>query len=326
MTIGNSSRLPQPNPACLKPLAAAEVAVAYIAAQKDGCATREAVAALSEFFAAEPALAEAEGKGLIEERAGVLLAAANARGARPRNASWGDARRDLAFRALGLDPPSRGRGQRDLAAAALRQLFSLDTLPPTPSRSEVRCELLGRIVASFDASFMARFPKPLKAFSFDPMSRRIYLAFAGLDAGTVLDADARLLSSAFGGPAGTVAELSATLIRAALKPRAPETPNQEEAFNLDGFAESVRKLARRLETKPYSGRVAIAQVYDAGLAAGLALGTLDEFKLHLAEAAREGLVDLERYDITGPLDAGLKERSRLRFGRDERHFIVNQWI
>ncbi len=77
---------------------------------------------------------------------------------------------------------------------------------------------------------------------------------------------------------------------------------------------------------PIPGRVAIAQVYDAGLAAGLQLGTLDEFKLHLAEAAREGLLDLERYDITGPLDAGLGERSRLRLGRDERHFIVNQWI
>ena len=95
---------------------------------------------------------------------------------------------------------------------------------------------------------------------------------------------------------------------------------------MDGFAELVRKLARRLETKPYAGRVAIAQVYDAGLAAGLELGTLDEFKLQLAEAAREGLLDLERYDITGPFDAGLKERSRLRLGRDERHFIVNQWI
>jgi hypothetical protein len=100
----------------------------------------------------------------------------------------------------------------------------------------------------------------------------------------------------------------------------------EEAFDLDGFAESVRKLAGSLETKPYAGRVAIAQVYDAGLAQGLDLGTLEDFKFHVAEAAREGLIDLERYDIVGPFDASLKERSRLRFGRDERHFIVNQWI
>jgi hypothetical protein len=323
-TKGKSSSLPQPNPACLRPLAAAEVAAAYIAAHKDRCAKDEAAAALSEFCRAEPALAEAAGKGLIEERAGNLVA--NAHVAPPSGASWADAKRKLAFRALGLDPAARGRGQRDLAAAALRQLFNLENLPPSPSRSEVRCELLGRIVASFEAPFVAGLSKPQKAFSFDPMSRAIYRAFAGLDAGTVLEVDARLLSSAFGGPAATVAELSVTLVRAALKARAPEAPKQEEAFNLDGFAESVRKLARRLETRPYSGRVAIAQVYDAGLAAGLELGTLDEFKVHLAEAAREGLVDLERYDITGPFDVGLKERSRLRLGRDERHFIVNQWI
>src|SRR5208337_488090 len=120
--------------------------------------------------------------------------------------------------------------------------------------------------------------------------------------------------------------LTATIIRAALKARAAEAPEAAPEFGLENFAKAVRKLASRLETKPYAGRVAIAQVYDAGLAEGLTLGSLDEFKANLAEAAREGLLDLERYDITGPLDAGLKERSRLRLGRDERHFIVNQWI
>ncbi len=323
-TRGIPSRLPQPNPACLRPVAASAVAAAYVAAQKDGCARSDAAAALSDLFNAGPVLAEAIGAGLIEERAGVCRAPANS--AAVRAANWADARRNLACRALGIDPAERGRGQRDLAAAALRALYGLAALSPCPARGEVRCELLRRIFASLGEPFAARLSKPFKAFSFDPMSRRIYLAFAGLDAGTVLQADAQLLSSAFGGPAATVAELSATLVRAALKANAPEAPQKEEAFNLDGFAESVRKLARRLETRPYSGRVAIAQVYDAGLAEGLELGTLDEFKLHLAEAAREGLVDLERYDITGPLDARLKERSRLRFGRDERHFIVNQWI
>jgi hypothetical protein len=318
-TKGNSSRLPHPDPACLKPLKAADVAAAYVASHKEGSAKDEAAAALSAYFDANAVLAEAVASGLIEDRDGTLHAA-------PHAASWGDARRDMAFRALGIDPEQRGRGQRDLTAAALRALYGLADLPRCPSRGEVRCELLRRIVASLGEPFAAGLSKPVKAFSFDLISRRVYLAFAGLDAGTVLQADAQLLSCAFGGPATTVAELSATLVRAALKANAAEAPKKEEAFNLDGFAESVRKLARRLETRPYSGRVAIAQVYDAGLAAGLELGTLDEFKLHLAEAAREGLVDLERYDITGPFDAGLKERSRLRFGRDERHFIVNQWI
>jgi hypothetical protein len=123
-----------------------------------------------------------------------------------------------------------------------------------------------------------------------------------------------------------VQALTATIIRAAIKARGAEGAGKSQAFDLESFAHAVRKLASRLETKPYAGRVAIAQVFDAGLAEGLVFGSLDEFKANLAEAAREGLLDLERYDITGPLDAGMKERSRLRLGRDERHFIVNQWI
>jgi hypothetical protein len=146
-----------------------------------------------------------------------------------------------------------------------------------------------------------------------------------------LQADASLLSKGLGGPADTVQALTATIIRAAISTRALApapalAPIVVQTFDLESFAGSVRKLASSLETKPYAGRVAIAQVYDAGLAQGLALGSLDEFKNHLAEAAREGLLDLERYDITGPFDPGLKERSRLQLGRDERHFIVNQWI
>jgi len=224
---------------------------------------------------------------------------------------------------LGLAPKG---ARRDLAGAALRLLYGLDNLPPAPSRAQARCELLRRIVASFGDALAPCVPQGGKAFSFDPISRSIYLAFAGLSGGTVLQADAALLSSAFGGPAGTIADLSTTILRTALQANGPESAKREEVFDLDGFAESVRRVAGKLETKPYAGRVAIAQVYDAAVAQGLNPGTLDEFKTHVAEAAREGLLDLERYDIAGPFDASLKERSRLRFGRDERHFIVNQWI
>ncbi len=318
-------RLPQPNPSCLKALPPSAVAAAYVASQKSGCSKADLAAALSHLFDARAALAEAIKARSIEERGDLLYAGTSALAHR---GDWADARRDLAFQVLGIAPSAskKARALRDLVAAALRATFSLDNLPQAPSRAAVRCELLRRIVASFGEPFASSLPAPGKTYTFDAMSRRLYLAFAGVRASTLLDADAALLLSAFGGPAATLADLSETLLKAALKPKAAEAEKREEAFNLDGFAESVRKLARRLETKPYSGRVAIAQVYDAGLAAGLQLGTLDEFKLHLAEAAREGLLDLERYDITGPLDAGLKERSRLRLGRDERHFIVNQWI
>ena len=330
MIKGNPLTLPQANPGCLQPLEHAELAATYVAAHKEGCTRADAEGALSAFSCPAAALDECVTSALIEERDGLLRATANASGdgGARRTASWADARRDFAFRALGMTAGAVNgpRIQRDLAAAALRQLYGLDNLPALPSRAEARCELLRRIVACFGEPFAAPVPRPAGAFSFDSMSRSLYLAFAGLGGGTVLQADAALLSSAFGGPAATLADLSATIIGAALKTQVQKAEKREEVFDLDGFSESVRKLAMRLETKPYAGRVAIAQVYDAGLAQGLNLGTLDEFKSHLAEAAREGLLDLERYDIAGPFEASLKERSRLRFGRDERHFIVNQWI
>jgi hypothetical protein len=323
MTIKrDDARLPpQANPKCLKPISPIEIVVAHVGSRRDGCPKAEALDALAEFSLAEPALEAAIASRAIIEDGSVLRTAQSA------SASWADARRALALKALGAAEAAKGvRARADLGAVALRTLYGLDMRAVSPSRGEVRCELLRLILLALGDRFTIHLLRPQRSFSFDPMSRRIYLAFAGLDSGTVLEADAALLSSAFKGPAGTLADLSATLIRAALKAEEKGAAETKEAFRLDGFADSVRKLALHLETRPYIGRVAIAQVYDAGLAAGLALGTLDEFKQHLAEAAREGLLDLERYDIAGPLDPNLKERSRLRLGRDERHFIVNQWM
>jgi hypothetical protein len=331
-TKASALPLPPPNLGCLQALCLADLAVAYIGAQKSGLPRADATKALAEFGDADQALAQALGQGRIREQGGVYynaqIPALNGSARSNSSASWSDVKRAFALSAVGSDQSAANgkRARKDLGAVALRQLYALDNLSPFPSRAEVRCELLHRIVAAFGEPFATSVLRPAKPFKLDPLSHRLYLAFAGLESGTVLQADAALLSFAFGGSAATVADLSATIVRAALKAQVAGAQEREEAFNLDGFAESVRELARKLETKPYAGRVAIAQVYDAGLEEGLDLGTLDDFKMHLAEAAREGLLDLERYDITGSLDAGLKERSRLRLGRDERHFIVNQWI
>ncbi|MGO8781516.1 MAG: hypothetical protein ACLQKK_21790 [Rhodomicrobium sp.] len=332
MTLPHKSALPLPQPslACLQPLTAPDVLAAWVAAQpKKSCAEETAAKALSEALPYAQTLAEAIKLGLIREDAGLLIAKPDsaAKGSYALSGSAAqDALRALAVRALGGPVASGAKRRRDLPALALRQLFALDELAPWPTAQAARCALLSRIVASFGGAFGERARAPLKAFKFDEMSRRIYLAFAGVQRGAVLQADAALLSKALGGPADNVQALTATIIRAAIAARPGGAAETAQTFSLESFAKAVRKIAGRLETKPYAGRVAIAQVYDAGLAQGLALGSLDEFKANLAEAAREGLLDLERYDITGPFDAGLKERSRLRLGRDERHFIVNQWI
>jgi hypothetical protein len=101
---------------------------------------------------------------------------------------------------------------------------------------------------------------------------------------------------------------------------------EKDKPDLAGFAADVRDLAKTLRTDPFAGRVAIAQVYDAGIMRGLNFSSLDEFKARIAEAGRAGLLDLERYDVAGPMDTSLRDRSRIAFGRDERHFIVNEWI
>jgi hypothetical protein len=53
------------------------------------------------------------------------------------------------------------------------------------------------------------------------------------------------------------------------------------------------------------------------------LGTLEEFKGRLAEAAREGLLELERCDVAGALPKESLSASALRLGRDARHLIVS---
>jgi hypothetical protein len=330
MTKPEESALPLPQPGLtrLKPLDAPGLLAAFVAAQAKGrCAFAVAEKMLSGLVPFGETLAEALTLGLLQQDADLLIAKAQGAAAQAASGTPAqDALRTIAVRALGGPPAAGSKQRRDLPALALRQLYGLDELAPWPNAQQARCALLSRILASFGGPLEGCARQPLKAFKFDEMSRRIYLAFAGVQRGTVLQADAALLSKGLGGPADTVQALTSTIIQAALRAQTADDAEIAARFDVESFAGSVRKLASGLETKPYAGRVAIAQVYDAGLAEGLSLGSLDEFKANLAEAAREGLLDLERYDITGPLDARLKERSRLRLGRDERHFIVNQWI
>ncbi len=317
--------MPQPSLACLKPLDATEALAAFAAAQpKNRCSLQTAEKMLGGIVPFAETVASGIRTGALQHVEDFIVCKPQSAAQPFSGLSAQDALRGIAVRALGGQPAAGGRQRRDLAALALRQLFALEEAPSWPNAQQVRCALLSRIVASLGGAFEDCARQPLKPFKFDEMSRRIYLAFAGVQRGTVLQADAALLSKGLGGPADTVQALTATIIRAAIAAR--KSDGAENSNDLERFAASVRKLAARMETKPYAGRVAIAEVYDAGLTEGLRLGSLDEFKANLAEAAREGLLDLERYDITGPLDAGLKERSRLRLGRDERHFIVNQWI
>lgn len=247
--------------------------------------------------------------------------------------------RALSVLALGIDPRSeKARDylarRENLECAALARLYGLSGLGTMPTRPQVRFALLRAMIAS-------RLPECEPAFteismhntSRDALGRAVMLGAAGLKRGALRDAESVLLRKALGlrpeGSGGVAEALIRSGIGKAVPRPAPVIVKREsrtEAPDLAEFAATVRDLAKTLRTDPFAGRVAIAQVYDAGTTRGLNFGSLEGFKASVAEAGRAGLIDLERYDIAGPMDTALRDRSRIAFGRDERHFIVNEWI
>lgn len=237
---------------------------------------------------------------------------------------------------LGLDPKAPATAtylsrKDNLESAALGILYGATAPGETPTRTHVRFALLRRfITARMPECELAFMETPMHNASRDVIGRAVMLGAAGMTTGTMRDAEKALLQKALGLTSDSREELIDALIRASLGRNTPRLPLririESAAQELTGFAKTVRELAKTLRTAPFEGRVAIAQVYDAGIARDLDFGTLDEFKSRVVTAARAGLLDLERYDIAGPMDSALRERSRTAFGRDERHFIVNEWI
>lgn len=269
-------------------------------------------------------------------------AKAEARIGRTLGRTWPDIRdRALTGLALGLDAKSEAvrtyLGRKDnLECAALARLYGLPGLETLPARSQLRFALLSAMIT-------ARLPECGPAFteitmhntSRDAIGMAVMLGAAGLTTGTARDAETVLLRKALclrlDAGSGSVAE---ALIRGGIGKSAPRPQPRakteirigDDKPELAAFAADVRDLAKTLRTDPFAGRVAIAQVYDAGIMRSLNFGSLEEFKLRIAQAGRAGLLDLERYDVAGPMDSALRDRSRIAFGRDERHFIVNEWI
>lgn len=264
--------------------------------------------------------------------------------------TWGEVvARSLVPLALGLDPRDEDTrlylARKDnMECAALACLYGFATADSLPPRAEVRFLFLRALVS-------ARLPECEAAFTEitmqntlrDPVSRALMLGAAGLQRGSLREAEGALLRRALdvrGEGAMAVADalvrnavgkcVARPLPRVQLPPLTlaplPKAAPAPEKADLADFAATVRDLARTQTTHPFAGRVAIAQVFDAGLHRGLDFGTLEAFKQRIAEAGRAGLLDLERYDIAGPMDASLRDRSRTPFGRDVRHFIVNEWI
>lgn len=342
-------RILQPDLKRLEPLRLADALEAWLAEGAEGAASQsEARTALKAL--ADRAISDAEFQDALNDarfsREGRNVRLVSLSGSRDRKSGKErivSARLALAARALGLEG-----APEDLTAAALIRLYGVP-LDPLASIAEVRCALLFALMQAILPGQLSVPAATPKRFQMDAVSRALYLAFAGLAKGTVAQAERAMLRRAFD-VRGRTFDLAAVLVSAALAPRPVEEAEADRAeagtgaeaeiiapvpagngiaseadAALESFAAEIRRIASTMETKPYQGRVAIASVYDAALQRGLRLGSLDDFKARVAEAARESLIDLERHDIAGPIDSNLLERSRTRLGRDERHFIVNRW-
>lgn len=344
--------LPGPNLDHLAPIDPGLPILAFLAVSGHGSSSREAVEKALLPLYSDPgvfgtALARLAEEGLIALSKSGRCRISDAGRARAEGKvgkligrSWPNiVSRALPVLALGIDP--RAEKARDylarrenLECAALARLYGLSGLGAMPTRPQVRFALLRAMIAS-------RLPECEPAFteismhntSRDALGRAVMLGAAGLKRGALRDAEGVLVRKALGlrpEASGGVAE---ALIRSGIAKAAPrpapvlvKTDRRSDGEGLAEFAATVRDLAKTLRTDPFAGRVAIAQVYDAGTMRGLDFGALDAFKASIAEAGRAGLLDLERYDIAGPMDTALRDRSRIAFGRDERHFIVNEWI
>ena len=84
-------------------------------------------------------------------------------------------------------------------------------------------------------------------------------------------------------------------------------------------------VARSLNTPPFKGRVAIAQVYDAYGRVHSDAGSLESFKRRLVEAAKLRAIDLTRLDMPERMNADLRNRSSVEWDTDEVHFVVTEW-
>jgi hypothetical protein len=350
-TIYLQPPLPAADKANLAPLFAGLPVLAFLATGGHGAASASVLEkALSPLYAdagaMDAALGVSSGQGLLlQTKAGHYRITDAGRGDAERQLgpllgrNWPHVcARSLAALAVGLDPRAPGTQaylarKENLESAALARLYGIKGLGDLPSRVRVRFALLRAIlIARLPECEPAFMETPMRNPSRDVIGRTVMLGAASLKRGTIREAESVLVRKALGLPHDAKGGIAEALVRAGLArsgQRHQPSPKAEirgDKLDLPAFAATVRDLAKTLQTHPFAGRVAIAQVYDAGVLRGLAFGALDEFKSRIAEAGRAGLLDLERYDVAGPMDNALRERSRTPFGRDERHFIVNEWI
>jgi hypothetical protein len=231
--------------------------------------------------------------------------------------SWEEFRlRRLPTLALGLNPDNaearRKLGRADVLRAAIICIgFNLPK-DNFLSLIGVRSELVWRVLRDGLPEVVGKGPFPPIDKS-NIVDRTILAGLAGIHAKTINEAVAGLAAKVINAKETDIDSLRRRLIQLALEDRP------------DNFAERVKVIARTLNTPPFQGRVAIAQVYDAYGRAYPDAGSLESFKHRLIAAANARELDLSRLDLPEHMSHELRSRSKTSWRSDEVHFIVTDW-
>jgi hypothetical protein len=147
-------------------------------------------------------------------------------------------------------------------------------------------------------------------------SQRILLGLAGLKSGDLKHAMAVLAARCVGleKKAGA-GELRMALVRNALDFQPPRVSQST-------FTQRVIEVSRDVSTPPFTGRVAIAQVYDAYGKRYADAGSLADFKRRLLEAARKREISLQKVDMGELMGRDLRERSQVQWDSDVVHLLL----
>ena len=246
----------------------------------------------------------------------------DAEAARDRLLDW-----RFPVQALGLNPDDaevrrRLAGNGELVGAVVAVGFGLPA-SATLSLKHTRSELVWRTLRATMADVIGSGPFPLVEEQ-DVVGSTILGGLAGAPGASSNQILKALATRALMLPAGQKMEgLRQRLVQIGLLHgmevsalmAAPLTDPRE-------FADRVKETAGGLETPPFRGRVAIAQVYDAF---GADCGTLEHFKERLVEAAKERLIDLSSLDVPEYMDSELRDRSVTAWGEERMHFVVSEW-
>jgi hypothetical protein len=252
---------------------------------------------------------------------------------RDANEKWdGIKSKRLPLVALGLNPDDPGIRQKlktsdAIKAAVITVAFALPKETMSNLKA-VRSEVVWRVLRAGIPDLVGKGPFPIVEKP-GPVERVLLAGLAGTGAKSVTEATDSLVARAVGLQKTNSEALRERLIAIGVErsenPDAPQTSRAAGTNGKTSFAAKVNEVASKLSTPPFRGRVAIAQVYDAYGKVYPDAGPLEKFKERLVDAAKSKDIQLGRLDLPERMGRDLRERSEIRWNREEVHFVITDW-